>query len=74
MGYWNATAAGTSLQFEDTGILWGDAPADILDAAIAAIVKTFVEDVGRRPTKTEIRAGLEFSLGGFDEEEVGEET
>lgn len=71
MGYWNSTAEGGSLQSEDTGIIWGDQPADIMDLAIAKIVETFELEVGRPPTKTEMRAGLEFSMGIYKDEAVG---
>jgi len=66
MGYWNATAEGDSLAAEDTGLIWGDTPADIFDLAIVKIVAAFREDVGRDPTKAEIKAGIEFSLGAYD--------
>ena len=33
MGYWNTAPDGASLQDNDTGLVWGDAPADLLDEA-----------------------------------------
>ena len=39
----------------------------MLDMALAKVIEVFTEAVGRKPTKLEIRQGLEFSLGGFDE-------
>ena len=68
MGWWNGTADGASLQTEDTGIIWGDSVADTLDAAIAVIVADFQASIGRKPTKVELRAGLEFSLGSYEED------
>lgn len=70
MGYWNQDREGHSLIVEDTGLVWGDAPADAIDDALAAIVSAFKEDVGRLPTKGEIRAGLEFSLMQGEDDEV----
>lgn len=63
MGWWNAARSGASLQMEETGLLWGDSPADVMDDAIAEIRMRFCEEVGREPTIGEIRAGVEFSLG-----------
>lgn len=62
MGYWRASATGESLQVEDTGLIWGDRPADIMDQAIRDILDVFQEDRDRDPTEAEIRAGLLFSL------------
>lgn len=70
MGWWTQDEEGHS--FADAKgegeMVWGDGPADALDNAIAEIVKEFETTYGRKPTKAEMRAGLEFSLGG---EEVG---
>lgn len=71
MGWWNATRDGLSLQVEDTGLLWGDGPADAMDDALSEIVTVFKESVGRNPTKEEVRAGLEFSIGIDEEDAVG---
>jgi hypothetical protein len=68
MGWWTqneqghsfATAAGAEM-------VWGDSVADILDGAIAEIADEFEQQYNRRPTKDEVRAGLEFSLGGKEE-------
>ena len=62
MGYWNATRDGKSLQTEDTGLIWGDAPADVINMAIKEIRETFRKDLEREPTAGEIRSGLEFAL------------
>lgn len=67
MGWWNAKANGASLQSDDTGILWGDGPADLMGDAVDRIVEEFERCVERRPTKVELRAGLEFTLGAYDE-------
>jgi hypothetical protein len=47
--------------------VWGDGPADHIDLALSAIVAEFEAEWGRKPTKDEIRAGLEFSLAAFDQ-------
>ena len=62
MGYWNQTEEGHSLIQEDTGLIWGDSPADIMDKAIDKIIKLFQKDWNRNPTEQEIKAGLLFSL------------
>jgi hypothetical protein len=62
MGYWNQGRDGTSLHTEDTGLIWGDAPADVMDAAVRQINAAFIADIGRPATADEIRAGLEFAL------------
>lgn len=72
MGYWNTNQQGSSLLTEDTGMYWGDAPADIMSAAIDKIRKTFREDVGREPTIGEIRAGMEFALMRFEDQDSAE--
>lgn len=66
MGWWQATEGGASLALEDTGLLWGDGPADVLDRAIDEIVVEFEQAQGRKPTNDELLAGLRFSLGGHD--------
>lgn len=67
MGYWNAKADGSSLHTEDTGMVWGDHPADILDDAIDKIVRVFLEDIGRKPTVDELVAGMKFSASVLDD-------
>ena len=49
MGYWNQGADGSSLHTEETGLIWGDSPADVFDAAIADAVQNFHR---RRRTRT----------------------
>lgn len=67
MGFWNASPEGHALQPEDTGLMWGDDPADIFDFAVLNIGDSFKRSLGRRPTKAELIAGLKYSLGGYDE-------
>jgi len=71
MGYWKSEphpmASAEHLEDGWTGD-WGDQPADVLDDAIARIVEIFESDLGRKPTKAELRAGLEFSLSVHEEE------
>lgn len=69
MGYWRAGPDGESLVMEETGIVWGDEPADIMADALEAIVRVFKRDVGRKPTEVELKSGLMFSLGGVLEDE-----
>jgi hypothetical protein len=64
MGYWKTPTDSKTVK---TPTIWGDAPADMLDMALTKVIEVFTEAVGRRPTKLEIRQGLEFSLGGFDD-------
>jgi hypothetical protein len=65
MGSWNHGADGSSLHTEETGLIWGDGPADIFDKAIADAARVFAEDVGREPTEEELMAGFRFSLNGW---------
>jgi hypothetical protein len=57
MGYWENEKQQTR----------GDGPADIMGDAIDQVIAEFTEDMGRAPTKAEIREGLEFSLAAMDE-------
>ncbi len=57
MGYWE----------NDKGQTWGDGPADIFGEMVDQAIAEFTEDVGRAPTKAELREGLEFHLGPMDE-------
>lgn len=71
MGYWRMKGE-QSILFEDvpeeeiTGA-WGDRPADTIGFAVDAIIAQFEEDLGRKPTKQEIRNGLMFTLNAMDE-------
>lgn len=62
MGYWQQTKDGHSLTMEDTGLIWGDQPADIMGAALDEIIRVFTRDRGCLPTEAEVKAGLMFSL------------
>jgi hypothetical protein len=59
MGYWTGTVIG---DLEGKGLVWGDQPADIIDGAVEKAILVFTEDMGRPPTKAELREGLEFYL------------
>lgn len=78
MGWWRARRDGASLQLDETGLSWGDGPADLLDDVLGEIVSDFKRAFGRPPTKGELRAGLEFSIGSggddepFDPDDPGE--
>ena len=66
MGYWNAGKDGSSLHAKDTGLVWGDDPADAFDTALHKIMRAFKRDMDRPPTKDEIRSGLEFALRSIE--------
>lgn len=71
MGYWKMKGEQSVLfvdvpEEEITGV-WGDQPADTMGDAIDKIVAQFVEAFGCKPTKTEIRNGLMFSLNVRDD-------
>ena len=72
MGWWRAGKDGSSLHLEETGLVWGDSVADIMDDAIDRIVQEFSAEGGRRPTEEELKAGLLFSLGGYEEPSLRE--
>jgi hypothetical protein len=55
MGYWGHTPKGKKKE-----LIWGDAPADVLDNAVDQIIGIFVSDMGRKPTKAELLYGMEF--------------
>lgn len=61
MGWWYSTAEGESLQPSDTGIIWGDEPADVMDAALDKIADMFIKEWGRPPCEAELMAGIRFS-------------
>lgn len=67
MGWWNQGSDGSSLHEEDTGLTWGDGPADTFGDALDNVVVQFQSALGRNPTKAELRAGLEFTLGPYEE-------
>jgi hypothetical protein len=71
MGYWKMQNDRSLILVTDasepsTGT-WGDRPADVMDAAIARIEEIFEQDLGRKPTKEELRAGLFFHLNARDD-------
>jgi hypothetical protein len=72
MGYWHQGPSGESFS-EGSEMVWGDAPADAMGDALDRIIQAFKDDVGRAPTKAEVRAGLEFSIWRFKDDEVGVE-
>lgn len=70
MGWWDTNKKGESFAKEPHAeMVWGDAPADILDDAILKIVKVFEENVGRKPTVDELVAGVLFSAPVILEED-----
>lgn len=66
MGWWAAARDGSS--FTGDG-LWGDGPADLMDAAIRKIREEFRNEQGREPRIGEIRGGLEFALMRREDED-----
>lgn len=60
MGYWKSNEDGSSFAI-DSELIWGDAPADIMDDAIEKIIESFKKDLGRLPTLEELKSGLLFS-------------
>jgi hypothetical protein len=71
MGWWEQNEQGVSFaDAEGEEMVWGDGPADTMGAAVDEIVAEFERDWDRKPTKAEIRAGLEFVLGGYKDEKL----
>lgn len=69
MGWWTQDEEGHSFATADgEEMIWGDGPADLMGEAVASITQEFQQYEGRNPTKAELRAGLEFTLGGISEE------
>lgn len=62
MGYWKGSIFGG----KDTDPVWGDSPADRMAEVVEVITNIFIEDLGRKPTKRELREGLEFHLRALD--------
>ena len=60
MGYWKQGEDGHSFAL-DSELIWGDSPADIMDAALEEIIAVFQRDRERPPTQAELNAGLLFS-------------
>jgi hypothetical protein len=67
MGWWNADDNG-GISPTRTERYWGDEPADSMDNALHEIEGKFQAAWGRKPTKQELRNGLEFALGSYGEE------
>jgi hypothetical protein len=67
MGWWKQDEDGNSFCL-DSDMIWGDTPADIMDDAIEKIVAAFLAEGGRKPTAAELKAGLLFSLGAYEED------
>ncbi len=67
MGWWRGGMDGSSLHMKETGLVWGDRPADLIDGAIEQIIIAFQEEWDRKPLKQEIISGLLFSLAIYDE-------
>lgn len=61
MGIWEQDSSGYSFS-GDGKTVWGDPFADIMDDAVAKIIASFEECLGRPPTVGEIKSGLRFSL------------
>src|SRR5262245_43632915 len=57
MGWWDETAKGRRL-------VLGDEPLDLIHDAVAAVSRSYVEDLGRKPTLEEFRRTLLSTLGG----------
>lgn len=62
MGYWATSLEGHSLQLvgdlnpDGSEMLWGDAPADRIDAGLHALIVRLKGDLGRHPTVAEVDA------------------
>lgn len=61
MGWWRADKEGHSLLLEETGMVWGDRPADLMGDALIEIFRSFLEEWERKPTMDELMGGLIFS-------------
>jgi len=69
MGWWTQNEQGHSFAVaEGEPMFWGDSVADIIDSALQAIEGEFLANYRRKPTKEELRAGLEFSISIYGEE------
>jgi hypothetical protein len=65
MGWWETNEEGVSFAHSRDGMVWGDGPADEVDGALHAIRQQYIAEWGRLPSRTEIIAGLSFSLRVF---------
>jgi hypothetical protein len=60
MGWWKQSEQGRSFE-EESSLIWGDIPADIMSDAIDRINAAFTREWGRLPTEPELIAGVRFS-------------
>jgi hypothetical protein len=68
VGWWTQNENGASFAHARAEeMLWGDGPADVMGDAIQRVVEEFTAGTGRPPTKSEVIAGLVFSLAVLDE-------
>lgn len=60
MGYWGTSATGESFAYgtnpDGSEMLWGDAPADAIDAGLDRLIIRLREELGRFPTVAEVDA------------------
>ena len=56
MGYWRTTQAGESLQLDETGLIWGDQPADMIDDGMERLIARLYLEKHRLPTVGELDA------------------
>lgn len=54
MGWWRSGADGSSLHMKDTGLTWGDGPADAIDAGMEKLISQLHKEFGRYPTVEEL--------------------
>lgn len=59
MGWWEIAP-------DNQPLVWGDGPGDVFDDAITEIEHLFLETWDRKPTHTELMAGLLFALSTYD--------
>ena len=63
MGWWSTNTKGESFTANNgVKMLWGDGPADLMDDAVARIIREFQSNFDRKPTHDEMVAGLLFSI------------
>jgi len=75
MGWWSITdESGGISPFGNMGLYGGDSVADILDDAIAKIIKEYEEAVGRKPYIQEVKAAWNFSTRIVFEDELKDAT
>lgn len=62
MGYWSTTLSGQSLQLfgdlnpDNSEMLWGDYPADMIDAGLENLIARLTAELGRYPSLAEVDA------------------